>query len=78
MENFKEIDDKIASKIEGGSLVAILTTLIPLGISLITNLLATIKATSSSEGELKTKDGNSFKWTNEAKESYVLPINYNL
>ncbi|MGX9340716.1 hypothetical protein ACWXVL_02850 [Mycoplasma sp. 128] len=78
MNNFKEISDTNAAKIQVGSLITVLTTLIPLGINLISSLIGIGKMATSQSGEIKTKDVT-YKWTNEAaKENYVFPVHYNI
>ncbi|QJG67097.1 hypothetical protein [Mycoplasma phocoenae] len=66
-----------AARYSGGSWLAAMSTVIPLGISIVSSLAGTIKAASSTNGEIKTKSGDTFKWDNKnTGETYVTPIYY--
>ncbi|MCU4117196.1 hypothetical protein N8G13_01835 [Mycoplasma zalophi] len=76
MDNFKEMEYDKAIELEGGSFIGFLSAILPLAFGTIGNIIGTVKVASSNNGELKTKDGNTYKWNNETKESNLVPVYY--
>lgn len=79
MNKFVKVDDNKLKTLEGGlaisSVIAAITSLVPAGISLISSIIGTVKATTAPKGEIKTKD-QTYKWDNSETTTYNVGFSY--